>query len=493
MEDLPEELLSSILSRLSVIDLLRSKATCSRWNSLISSPSFARKHAEREKSSWDIIMDLFHRGIYMVVGRDFLLNGQPYLNKFSWNGKSYDSCGYSVLGVCNGLVCLHLPYVWSKVLVWNPATREISKVRHVFPLIDEVSLSVGLPLCYQDHLGGEVPHGCYGEPLTGFDFFIFGFGYDHQSDDYKILTMHESGVGCLCSLRSSLVKPILQKDLPWKAINLRNRYALYLKGMLHWSLLNSDNSLVYFALKDEAFVRTQLLPEGLTASPTWLGLGVVEDCLCICVQLIDHSCEVWIMKEYGVRSSWTRLLKSNDSSFGLTPLVGRPDGQVLFSENTPCFAVYNPRECTMTRGMTYVKELSSIEWFFCVPWEYKESMISPRELFSVKDTSCAKQLSGVPDQSRIKGTSGVKIILHPELRIIDCDSLLNGQLSARRCLWMGESNERHSVVGSCNGLVLLKDYHKHEFLWLWNPTTREVRKIRNVGGVKKVEEKRLEG
>ncbi|KAI4371112.1 hypothetical protein MLD38_019381 [Melastoma candidum] len=46
--------------------------------------------------------------------------------------------------------------------------------------------------------------------------------------------------------------------------------------------------------------------------------------------------------------------------------------------------------------------------------------------------------------------------------------------------WMGESYGSHLVVGICNGLVLLqRDYEKPK-LSLWNPITREIRKIRNV-------------
>ena len=82
-------------------------------------------------------------------------------------------------------------------------------------------------------------------------------------------------------------------------------------GVLHWVMpprieLGMRNRIVGFDLGIEEFVE---VPQPKCAYRNYLlDVGVLEGCMCAICNYDQVSVEVWVMKEFGVKESWTRLI-----------------------------------------------------------------------------------------------------------------------------------------------------------------------------------------
>ncbi|PIA59460.1 hypothetical protein AQUCO_00400382v1 [Aquilegia coerulea] len=95
-------------------------------------------------------------------------------------------------------------------------------------------------------------------------------------------------------------------------------------------ILTYDDSIRAFDVGSEKFRKVPLNYSG-NASKLWL--GVLNGCLSSCVY--DHSAgntEIWLMKDYGVKESWTKLFTV--CGFDFEPLVIRKNGEVLLKNDT---------------------------------------------------------------------------------------------------------------------------------------------------------------
>ncbi|CAB4308550.1 unnamed protein product [Prunus armeniaca] len=107
-----------------------------------------------------------------------------------------------------------------------------------------------------------------------------------------------------------------------KAISLQMRYpykfdrmqkGVLLNGALHWLLMDrvgvehQSSVIISFNLAEEN-VREIPLPLASIDTRNYI-VGAFRDCLCLIHSGVDggmHN-EFWIMKEYGVRESWTKI------------------------------------------------------------------------------------------------------------------------------------------------------------------------------------------
>ncbi|KAL3616908.1 hypothetical protein CASFOL_039302 [Castilleja foliolosa] len=171
--DLPEELISNILSRLPVKSLLRFRCTSKQWHDLVIQPTFISAHLSR--SSTALL-------IYSLKASSPAVNGepQPYkpnviyayrrlntqLGEFSSTIERIHSFpGSDLVGLLkvvgtaqNGVVCIVEHKFALKFTLWNPMTRSVLKIRE--------------------------PHLPKLETLYGASA---GFGYDPSSNKYAII------------------------------------------------------------------------------------------------------------------------------------------------------------------------------------------------------------------------------------------------------------------------------------------------------------------
>ncbi|XP_050379566.1 F-box protein CPR1-like [Argentina anserina] len=278
-EHIPEEVVIKVLERLPVKPLIRFTCVSKRWRFIIlSDPQFAKSQYKLSKGYQPgrrlLLTSPDHRQFYSL---DFesSLGDNVVKRKVRIPFKSLE-----VQCSCNGLVCATVKVDVSKaakpafhVYIWNPSTGFYKK-------LPDPSLKR-----------------------------VHGIGYLSATDDYKIL-MSGQQMNCqitqILSLRANVWKTI---QCPFDDLDRCSKW-IRVNEALHW-LRNAV--IVAFNLAIEDF-RTMPLPAALEFkyldNEGSINLAAsVGGCLCAfhCPSFFRGSIDMWVMKEYGVADSWTKL------------------------------------------------------------------------------------------------------------------------------------------------------------------------------------------
>ncbi|KAG5052336.1 hypothetical protein AAZX31_02G177200 [Glycine max] len=360
-----EELISNILHRVPVRSLLQFKCVCKSWNSLISDPLFAKDHLCASTAD----PNMTHQRLLSFTVCDpkivsfpmhLLLQNPPTPAKPLCSSSLNDS--YLILGSCNGLLCLyHIPRCY--VALWNPSIRFTSK-----------RLPTGL------------------SPGEGFSTF-HGFGYDAVNDKYKLLlamrVLGETVTKIYTFGADSSCKVI--QNLPLDP-HPTERLGKFVSGTLNWiapKMGVSDEKWVICSFDFATETSGQVvLPYGDRDNVCKPVINAVRNCLCVCFfDSRKAHWAVWLMKEYGVQDSWTKLMViprfvQEDSwpwkliphdelctcrGFpALEPLCISGNGIALFKTTASNIVVYNSND----GRLDFLRIWGDL-------WSYLESLVSP--------------------------------------------------------------------------------------------------------------------
>ena len=203
-----------------------------------------------------------------------------------------------------------------EIALWNPSTRK-HQILPVMPV--------------------EAPKGDLNVKPRRFTFY--GFGHAPISDDYKVVRMVQfvgdngffSAEVKVYSLKSNSWRGI--KDIPnyirylfqlGYLLFYRRGYATLAGGALHWVVPAGFGwycMIVAFDLVAEEF-RIVPQPDHVDGGFV-MDLGVLEGQLLMICNYGNDFVDVWVMKEYGLKESWTKLFKVSQSS------LNRDFGQVM--------------------------------------------------------------------------------------------------------------------------------------------------------------------
>jgi F-box interacting protein len=280
---LPFDLIADILCRLPVKFLLQLQCLCKSFHSLISDPKFAKKHLRMSNTRHRLMLSSTNDLDELVLFDSPMPTDFPTFT-INQTQVSYPDClkiEYdSPLHVrsCDGILCFTMydgPGVGPPVL-WNPSIRTFK----ILP------------------------------PLDNKPFSAYSFGYDHCIDKYKIVAVS------LVEDREEVRVHTLGTDT-WRRIpdfpysGPFCGYGIFVGGTVNWLSLDEVSSLcviVSLDLEKESY-QTLSLPDIENDPLTNLGdLGVLRDCLCVFASC-DMFFDVWVMKEYGNKKSWTRLYR----------------------------------------------------------------------------------------------------------------------------------------------------------------------------------------
>ncbi|XP_050378771.1 F-box/kelch-repeat protein At3g06240-like [Argentina anserina] len=383
------DIISDILSRLPVKDLCRFRCVSKSWLSLILDPQFVKMHSKKTIENEDLMYQrrklLFtddkYDSLYSFNLDQFLdhYKDHPFLNgtvncsgdddaigddydgdlvvtRIKLPGCFGDAEYWRVVSYCCGLVLL-LDQLTEEFVVANPATRKYKK-------LPSVSAQFG------------------GKTLMCDD----GFCYDQSADDFKVVNWTSSDDGMdvfVFALKTGSWTRMMR--LPFRTGGFKST-GILLNGSLHWVMKRlDDNTRVIVSLNvAEAVVREIPLPPDFDVGQrdllklvlffndslgftTLYGTGTVDE-----INLTIHS-EFWVMKEYGVAESLTKIEFSSDLECFILPFGYWKENHALFcSQEGEQLVMYNSNDLsghglsipgypTITGAGFYVESLVSLD------------------------------------------------------------------------------------------------------------------------------------
>jgi len=327
---LPGDLWTEILVSVPVKSLLRFQCVCKSWKSLISSPRFISMHTQYSESTGNyahILRWIRHKDIATPY-RSRLLRIDRSLNEFQELEYPFNYSCYGVVHDCKGLILFMSTVTkdglddnhFDVLTLWNPA----------------IKMSMTLP---QPRIDVPVDKYC-----------IYGFGFDHTSNDYKVLRMVQDNYASsppqaeLYKLRTGTWETFTGADNFGKYSIPENMQA-FLNGASHWLIFHilasgsRKRGIVLFDMCDEQ-LRVMKLPDNISLGcRVKARLGVSGGLLSFMEynderQDVNLSCSIWLMKEYGVAESWTK-------QFTIDLKAGWRYGEIFCFRNNEKILVWN--------------------------------------------------------------------------------------------------------------------------------------------------------
>ncbi|PWA80878.1 F-box associated interaction domain-containing protein [Artemisia annua] len=225
-----------------------------------------------------------------------------------------------VIGSCNGLLCI---LDVQTLIIYNPSTRMWSKLY-------------------------KAPFGV-----------LYGFGYDESTDDYKVVVITRGNQVNLFSLKTGTPKKI--GNFPHVHLLYHSGYKALLdcgkftNGALHWTGCNLEHEswkIISLDLAKETY--GEVLQPVYDKGQKVLKLGALGHCLSVTCNYLYKGADIWVMKVYGVKDSWTKLfyIPCNLPDCGrlyqfVVPLCISNDGKVLLQYRSK-LVVYDTHNSSST-------------------------------------------------------------------------------------------------------------------------------------------------
>ncbi|XP_047326014.1 F-box protein At3g07870-like [Impatiens glandulifera] len=303
----PNNILVDILSRLPIKSVIQCRCVCKSFLSAISQdPEFPPLHLSR--SPPELILCPITEHLFLVDYDNNNNDRYHQLNLIQFDG----SCPLVPVNSTRGLLCFDLPFSSKSLFVFNPLTHEYIIIPPPMDLID-------VKKSYTVH---------------------FGFGYSPMTDKYKAIAMVQyresdnstTTIAAVYTAGSPSTSSWgIIEEYPPEVVFDRS-FPIYLNGYLHWIVkMNSVDCVLSFDFDTEDFGLIAMPPgpfrnivqqnqhETLVAN-----LFVFEGQLSICMLINRKRVEVWVVKEYGISTSWSKemvLETPNYSwSYGAFPL-----------------------------------------------------------------------------------------------------------------------------------------------------------------------------
>ncbi|GFP96458.1 F-box protein cpr30 [Phtheirospermum japonicum] len=278
MSDIPPEIITAILIRLPVKSLLRSRCVSKPWRSLIDGQDFIKQHLRHsvESSSYNILVLEKTQLLYVDLDSLGRLDTGTLRSKPQY-----------VVGSCDGLV-LFLTFS-NDIVLWNPSTRKLKELPTT-PRPPSIADSVMAPGVFW-----------YG---------LYALGYDSKHGDYKVVWVDGWGMCSetkIYSLKTDSWKKIV--GFPYSLMHKKPR-GVYLNDAVHTVVRKHDKlvvgTIMAFSIEREMHYEV-MMPPGIRIGNADVSLDVIGDCLSV---VCNHRSRVvvWVMREYGVKESWTKLV-----------------------------------------------------------------------------------------------------------------------------------------------------------------------------------------
>ncbi|KAK9741612.1 hypothetical protein RND81_03G117300 [Saponaria officinalis] len=380
MKILPQEILMDILTLLPTKLIGRCRCVSKSWRHLLSQPAFIRSHLyrtkhltenellmldARESSQSDSDADaLYTASIHCHLPDEITVSSTKLTFAAKFKLLSWD------LPSCDGLILLEDDA--KRTLLVNPTTKEVRE----------------LPV-----------------PSHTFDSFyiytLYGLGYDHVNDDYKVVspsyyhTEHEVAMvvhvysirnGTWKDVDSSLYEPRSVRQGTRKKVEsftFELGYSMCVTGVsvdgsLHWVATNTTNHSSFIVGFDLTEENLRIIPAPRSVYGvdfTYDIVGKLGGCLCMLNVLSRKETNIWVMKEYGVEQSWTKLTIVDGVSEYLPILCVPGRQEVVMSKDDHTedeeWVMYN-LDSANVKGIT-IQGATCVHFGGC----FRETLVSP--------------------------------------------------------------------------------------------------------------------
>ncbi|XP_021861183.2 F-box/kelch-repeat protein At3g06240-like, partial [Spinacia oleracea] len=326
------------------------------WKSLLTQPHFIKTHLDRTKHLLKEEQSL----IFVSDDDGSLYSAQlnnahhmfdeitVFATKLNFDDHYFYPSKLSDVTSCDGLILMNGS---GKSVLVNPTTMAIKELP-VSPCTLEPNASITL----------------------------YGFGYDTVNDDYKVVTVSFGEFQPHCN--EAFVNVYSVKRGTWKsvesspynhAVNGHQVSGVLVDGFVHWLVRKvSDKSVVIaaFGFGEEKFHEVPL-PSSVDNNNFDFALDLpvaLRGCLCLIPSSlffaigVSNVTDVWIMKEYGVEKSWTKIKILHDYWEEFKPLYLLEEKEELVlvkveEESDERLVMYNMKEGTfkdiVVRGIPF--------------------------------------------------------------------------------------------------------------------------------------------
>ncbi|XP_050232860.1 F-box/kelch-repeat protein At3g06240-like [Mercurialis annua] len=348
-----EELVVEILKRLPVKSLLKFRSVCKSWYSLITNLKFISLHIAHTieaNKTYSLVTKnptpyTYPSKQQLVLHSDnvsFSEHKELDLRSFYIVSAPHVEFLFDIVGSYNGLVCLS-DQRFNRLILWNPAIGKFITTS----LWEDYDRTV-----------------------------IVGFGFDSKNIDYKVVRISYGYTNS--GAPSKLIQPFVEifelSSSSWKTVTVKHlnyvvrayQYPTYLNGVVHWfaqiySGISRKLIIASFDLSNEAFEEL-MLPDALPDQSDYINLSLTVYHQKFAIiqyeqwklgkfnSLYFEKCCIWVMKEYGVRESWTKQLTIDLENHGGSSSVlnFQGNGSILVEERDGSIASYDPETKKVT-------------------------------------------------------------------------------------------------------------------------------------------------
>ncbi|XP_050282538.1 F-box protein At3g07870-like [Quercus robur] len=323
---LPEEVVVNILSHLPPKSLLRFRCVSKTWLALIGTPDFVSKNLINNS-----ILNTKSQHPYppflLVKAREESNSPPPFLGLGG------------IVSSSNGILCLH-DHFQGDVYLWNPSSS-----------LQLLALSRRI----------------YCPRTKDFDYVLgLEFGFDYIADDFKVvrfldtlntsfmadtdfvdveLEVYSLGPGLGKQFDTILDLNMLNIFVPYE------RAKVYDNGFFYWWVgpnEDYDERIVSFDCRNEVFRMTPLPDKSVIGdcNEVWRSLMVLNGFVAMAVHPFRRkkkvSFSIWVLLEFGVKESWTKLFRIGHYFDLEWPLCFCKNGELLMENREGELVLYDP-------------------------------------------------------------------------------------------------------------------------------------------------------
>ncbi|XP_026383368.1 putative F-box protein At3g16210 [Papaver somniferum] len=247
---LPRDIALNIFYRLPIQSVLDCKLVCKAWRNILSGPSFARQNLLYRLHDHDcgfVLLTVNFFGNLSLCYHEYAAGNQFVDMKKISHPSDNGSFFRTVIGSCNDLICCAVNCNGDPTFVCNSITKE-------YYCLPELNAESQL-------------------------FVRSGFGYNHSTDEYKVVRIFEKGRVQVSTLDGTSDGWVDKDEVI--SYEFRTQKGIFANGETFW-LCNDYRTIVAFNVADEEFREFVNLPPSIKAEDAVVvALVALDRCLCV--------------------------------------------------------------------------------------------------------------------------------------------------------------------------------------------------------------------